>query len=55
MDGKYHVLVAAEPDVDAQEGCDGRYFLEVDKYMEVVEVYAVTLLGTALKDLDPLG
>jgi hypothetical protein len=23
--------------------------------MEVVEVYAVTLLGTTLKDLDPLG
>lgn len=31
MDGKYHVLVGAEADVDAQEGCDGRYLLEVDK------------------------
>ncbi|KAJ6863705.1 hypothetical protein NC652_040300 [Populus alba x Populus x berolinensis] len=31
VDGKYHVLVAAEADVAAQEGCDGRYLLEVDK------------------------
>ncbi|CAK7345797.1 unnamed protein product [Dovyalis caffra] len=52
MDGKYYVLVGAEADVDVQEGCDGRYVLGVDKYMEVVEVYAVTLLGTTLKDLD---
>ncbi|KAH8482919.1 hypothetical protein H0E87_031544, partial [Populus deltoides] len=28
VDGKYHVLVAAEADVDAQEGCDGSYLLE---------------------------
>ena len=26
VDGKYHVLVAAEADVDAQEGCDGGIF-----------------------------
>jgi hypothetical protein len=33
VDGKYHVLVAAEADVDAWlEGCDGRYLLEGDKY-----------------------
>ena len=30
LDGKYHVLVAAEADVDTQEGCDGRYLSEVD-------------------------
>ncbi|KAL9339658.1 hypothetical protein Peur_068673 [Populus x canadensis] len=41
VDGKYHVLVAAEADVDAQEGCDGRYLLEADRYMEVVEFYAL--------------
>ncbi|KAF9663003.1 hypothetical protein SADUNF_Sadunf18G0113100 [Salix dunnii] len=49
---KYHVLVGTEADVDVQEGFDGRYLLEVDKYMEVVDVYALTLLGTTLKDLD---
>ncbi|KAF9663015.1 hypothetical protein SADUNF_Sadunf18G0114300 [Salix dunnii] len=49
---KYHVLVGTEANVDVQEGFDGRYLLEVDKYMEVVDVYALTLLGTTLKHLD---
>ncbi|KAF9663007.1 hypothetical protein SADUNF_Sadunf18G0113500 [Salix dunnii] len=46
---KYHVLVGTEADVNVQEGFDGRYLLEVDKYMEVVDVYALTHLGTTLK------
>nr|TKR97758.1 uncharacterized protein D5086_0000210530 [Populus alba] len=52
VDGQHYVLVGAEVDVDVQDGCDRRCILEVDKYMEVVEVYAVTLLGTTLKDMD---
>lgn len=52
VDGQYYVLVGAGADVGVQDGCDRRYILEVDKYMEVVEVYAVTLLGMTLKDMD---
>ncbi|KAI5584266.1 hypothetical protein BDE02_06G068400 [Populus trichocarpa] len=52
VDGQHYVLVGAEVDVDVQDGCDRRCIMEVDKYMEVVEVYAVTLLGTTLKDMD---
>ncbi|KAJ6331741.1 hypothetical protein OIU76_010176 [Salix suchowensis] len=52
VDGQYYVLVGAGADVGVQDECDRRYILEVDKYMEVVEVYAVTLLGMTLKDMD---
>ncbi|RZC51220.1 hypothetical protein C5167_019641 [Papaver somniferum] len=31
---------------------DGRYVLEIDKYLEVADVYAVTLLGKVLNDTD---
>ncbi|KAJ9172293.1 hypothetical protein P3X46_015548 [Hevea brasiliensis] len=51
VDGRY-VLVGAHVDTNVQKGCDERNVLGVDEYMEVVEIYAVTLLGKTLKDLD---
>lgn len=50
VDQRYYLLVGA--DAAVPEGCDRRYILGVDKYMEVVEVYTVALLGMTLKDLD---
>ncbi|KAL5744149.1 hypothetical protein ACOSQ2_027265 [Xanthoceras sorbifolium] len=46
-----YVVNGAKKHVDLTEGYDGRV-LELDQYMEVVEVYAVTLLGTVLNDVD---
>lgn len=52
MDGQYYVLVGADPNVHCMERCDPRFILGSDQYIEVVEVYAVTLLVTILNDLD---
>lgn len=52
VDGRYSVLVDANVDANVQKGCDERSFLGIDEFMEVVEIYAVTLLGKTLKDLD---
>ncbi|XP_065853291.1 protein APEM9 [Euphorbia lathyris] len=48
---KFYVFVRPNVD-DVQQEFDDRDYLGIDEYMEVVEIYAVTLLGTALKDLD---
>lgn len=52
VDGKYYVITIAEKTVDSTEGCDGRLVLGIDRYLEVVEMYAVILLGTVLNDVD---
>ncbi|KAF3437271.1 hypothetical protein FNV43_RR20024 [Rhamnella rubrinervis] len=52
VDERYYVLVGAEANVDYVEGCDGRFVLGVDKYLEVVEVYVMKLLITTLNNLD---
>ncbi|GAV59744.1 hypothetical protein CFOL_v3_03275 [Cephalotus follicularis] len=52
LDERYYVLAGEEINMDLMEMSNGRFVLEVEKYMEVVEVYAVTLLGTVLNDVD---
>lgn len=52
VDERYYVLVGADANVDYVEGCNGRFVLGVDKYMEVVEVYVMKLLTTTLNNLD---
>ncbi|KAH9653594.1 protein APEM9 [Citrus sinensis] len=52
VDGKYYVITVAEKKADSTEGCDGQLVLGIDQYLEVVEMYAVTLLGTVLNDVD---
>ncbi|WCJ28718.1 3-phosphoinositide-dependent protein kinase-1 putative [Euphorbia peplus] len=49
---KFYVFVRPNVDDNVQQELDDRDYLGIDEYMEVVEIYAVTLLGTALKDLD---
>ena len=46
VDERYYVLVGAEANVDCMARSDRRFILGVDNYLEVVEVYAVTLLAT---------
>ncbi|KAH7527813.1 protein APEM9 [Ziziphus jujuba] len=52
VDERNYVLVGAVGNVDYVEGCDGRFVLEVDKYLEVVEVYVMRLLVTTLNKMD---
>lgn len=47
-----YVLVGTEENADYTEKCDGPFLLGVDKYLEVVEVYVLKLLGTILNDVD---
>ncbi|MCL7032985.1 hypothetical protein MKW94_016278 [Papaver nudicaule] len=52
-EGQRYVLANAENSNGAfLKGSDGRCILEIEKYLEVVEVYAVTLLGKVLNDTD---
>jgi hypothetical protein len=51
VDERYYVLVGAEANVDCMARSDRRFILGVDNYLEVVEVYAVTLLATVLHDM----
>ncbi|XP_031254432.1 protein APEM9 [Pistacia vera] len=51
-DEKHYIVIDAEKKVDATEGCDGHSVLGIDQYSEVAEMYAVTLLGTVLNDVD---
>lgn len=52
VDERYYVVLDAENNVDISQGCNDHFVLGVDQYFEVVEVYAVTLLGTVLNDVD---
>ncbi|XP_042491147.1 protein APEM9 isoform X2 [Macadamia integrifolia] len=42
----------AGPFGDHYERCDGHSVLEVDRYLELVEVYTITLLGMVLNETD---
>ncbi|XP_052190893.1 protein APEM9 isoform X2 [Diospyros lotus] len=51
MDGRFYVLSGAESDVHYTEGSGGHFVLAVDKYLEVAEIYAVSLLGMVSGEL----
>ncbi|XP_042035612.1 protein APEM9-like [Salvia splendens] len=50
VDDKYHPLLGEEARVADTGGSHYPFFISVDKYLEVVELYVVTLLATTLKD-----
>ena len=52
MDGQYYTLVGKEGDAEYTKRYNGHFVLGVDKYLEVVEVYTLNLLGTILNDVD---
>lgn len=52
MDDRWYVLHGAEKSADLTEEYDGHLVLNINQYLEVVEVYAVTLLGTTLNEMD---
>lgn len=52
MNERNYILVGAVGNVDYVEGCDGRFVLEVDRYLEVVEIYIMRLLVTTLNKMD---
>jgi hypothetical protein len=50
-DGQYHAVIAEEK--EGRESRFERHFvLGIDEYLEVVEVYAITLLAMVLKEVD---
>lgn len=52
VDDRYYVIASAEENMGNLSGYDNPFVIGVDKYLEVVEVYAVTLLAKLLKDFD---
>ncbi|KAL1532953.1 protein APEM9 isoform X1 [Salvia divinorum] len=52
VDDKYHPLLGDEARVADTGGSHYPFFISVEKYLEVVELYVVTLLATTLKDTD---
>ncbi|KAK9269547.1 hypothetical protein L1049_001323 [Liquidambar formosana] len=46
------IQISEEANLTYMEGCDGRFVLGLDKYLEVVEVYVVTFLGMVLNNMD---
>ncbi|XVF72456.1 hypothetical protein PTKIN_Ptkin12aG0122800 [Pterospermum kingtungense] len=52
VEEQYYVLATAEINLNFKEGSDSHFVLGVDKYIEVVELYAVMLLGTVSSDVD---
>ncbi|OMO81838.1 hypothetical protein COLO4_23415 [Corchorus olitorius] len=52
VDDQCYVLGSVETNLDFKEGCDSHFVLRIDKYIEVVELYAVMLLGTVSSDLE---
>ncbi|GAB4833068.1 hypothetical protein Ancab_007127 [Ancistrocladus abbreviatus] len=51
-EGKYCAATNLDTDYTAAGGPDGHPVLQTVEYLEVVEFFAVTLLGTVLNDLD---
>lgn len=49
---KYFVLKSADGNLGDLGGWEHPFAIGVDKYVEVVEVYAVTLLAMLLRDVD---
>lgn len=52
VDEKYYSPVNAEANVNCTEICDGHFVLGVDKYLEIVEIYALTLLARILGEFE---
>ncbi|KAK6152101.1 hypothetical protein DH2020_014736 [Rehmannia glutinosa] len=52
MDDRYYPLSGAEASVSDTEGSSFMFSIGVDEYLEVVELYVITLLATTLKDTD---
>ncbi|MBA0583077.1 hypothetical protein Gorai_013952, partial [Gossypium raimondii] len=52
VDEQCYVLASAETSSNFKGGSDSYSVLGVDKYIEVVELYAVMLLGTVSSDVD---
>ncbi|KAF7801905.1 protein APEM9 [Senna tora] len=50
-DGQYCSAIA-EANLEFESRYDLQFVLGIDKYLEIVEVYTVTLLGTVLNDVD---
>lgn len=48
----YYVPIGAEANMSSVDGSVGTFVLEVDKYLEVVEIYVVTLLGEVLNNTE---
>ncbi|XP_030468217.1 protein APEM9 [Syzygium oleosum] len=53
VDEKYYSPVNAEANVNCTEICDGHFVLGVDKYLGVVDIYALTLLARILGEFEP--
>lgn len=52
VDDRYYPLSGAEARVSDTGGSCFTYSIGVDKYLEVVELYVVTLLAATVKDTD---
>lgn len=52
VDGQSYVLFNLESQSSSPEGYVGCSVLGVEKYLEVAEVYAITLLGMVFRDID---
>ncbi|KAF8038674.1 hypothetical protein BT93_B1267 [Corymbia citriodora subsp. variegata] len=52
VDEKYYSPVNAEANVNCMKICDGHFVLGVDKYLEIVEIYASTLLARILGEFE---
>ncbi|OMO90871.1 hypothetical protein CCACVL1_07267, partial [Corchorus capsularis] len=52
VDDQCCVLGSVETNLNFKEGCDSHFVLRIDKYIEIVELYAVMLLGTVSSDLE---
>ncbi|EOY32190.1 hypothetical protein QUC31_019520 [Theobroma cacao] len=52
VDEQYYVLASAERNLNFKEGCDSHFVLGIDKYIEIVELYVVLLLGTVSSDVN---
>ncbi|KAL2553875.1 3-phosphoinositide-dependent protein kinase-1 [Forsythia ovata] len=52
VDQRYYLLSSAEANASDIEGSCYRCSIGVDKYLEIVELYVVSLLAMAIKDID---
>ncbi|XP_028760324.1 protein APEM9-like [Neltuma alba] len=52
LEGEQYYTVVAEADLEREVGDNIQIVLGIDNYVEIVEVYAVTLLATVLNNVD---
>lgn len=50
-DGQYHAVIV-EQNEERESRLERHFVLGIDEYLELVEVYAITLLATVLKEVD---